>query len=188
MRRTIFRSPKCWRAGFKKKPQNPQNHRVVIKVVTKSPCFFDFCYSSQSSRQLFGVWSQLYFGIWTRNKVANEGNKEESSSILVRSSLLVTRNWGEWFDPWRDQTTVNCVSLATFSSLLWCRSFTYIRRCLFFVAAREVPLWHFKIWNIFIYTSLGGGNSNIFLFSPWTLGRWCNLTSICFKWVGSTTN
>ena len=35
---------------------------------------------------------------------------------------------------------------------------------------------------------LGGGNSNIFYFHPKKLGKWSNLTSICFKWVGSTTN
>ena len=112
MRRTIFRSPKCWRAGFKKKPQNPQNHRVVIKVVTKSPCFFDFCYSSQSSRQLFGVWSQLYFGIWTRNKVANEGKNKESSTItrLVMVILVGDKKLGGMI--WLmegSETTVNCV-------------------------------------------------------------------------------
>ena len=31
---------------------------------------------------------------------------------------------------------------------------------------------------------LGGGNSNIFYFHPETLGKWSNLTSIFFKWVG----
>ena len=35
---------------------------------------------------------------------------------------------------------------------------------------------------------LGGGNSKIFICSPRTLGKWFNLTSIFFKWVGSTTN
>ena len=34
---------------------------------------------------------------------------------------------------------------------------------------------------------LGGGFKD-FWFSPRTLGKWSNLTSICFKWVGSTTN
>ena len=37
-------------------------------------------------------------------------------------------------------------------------------------------------------TYLGGGNSNIFWFSPRTLGKVSNLTNIFFKWVGSTTN
>ena len=35
---------------------------------------------------------------------------------------------------------------------------------------------------------LGGDNSNMFDFPPRTLGKWSNLTSIFFKWVGSTTN
>ena len=34
---------------------------------------------------------------------------------------------------------------------------------------------------------LGGGNSKIFYFHPECLGKWSNLTSIFFKWVGSTT-
>ena len=36
--------------------------------------------------------------------------------------------------------------------------------------------------------SLGGGNSNIFYFHPEPWGRWSILTSIFFRWVGSTTN
>ena len=32
------------------------------------------------------------------------------------------------------------------------------------------------------------GGFKIFLCSPRTLGKWSNLTSILFKWVGSTTN
>ena len=36
--------------------------------------------------------------------------------------------------------------------------------------------------------SLGGGNSNMFYVSLRSLGKWSNLTSIFFKWVGSTTN
>ena len=35
---------------------------------------------------------------------------------------------------------------------------------------------------------LGGRFKYIFLFSPRKLGKWSNLTSIFFKWVGSTTN
>jgi len=34
---------------------------------------------------------------------------------------------------------------------------------------------------------LGGGNSNFFYFHPY-LGKIPNLTSIFFRWVGSTTN
>ena len=34
---------------------------------------------------------------------------------------------------------------------------------------------------------LGGGNSNIFLFSPRSLGKWSNLTSIFFQMGGSIT-
>ena len=33
-----------------------------------------------------------------------------------------------------------------------------------------------------------GGGFKYFLFSPQTLQKWSNLTSIFFKWVGSTTN
>ena len=32
-----------------------------------------------------------------------------------------------------------------------------------------------------------GGNSNMFYFHPY-FGKWSNLTSIFFRWVGSTTN
>ena len=39
----------------------------------------------------------------------------------------------------------------------------------------------------YIFHKLGGGNSKIFNFHPY-LEKWSNLTSICFKWVGSTTN
>ena len=35
---------------------------------------------------------------------------------------------------------------------------------------------------------LGGGNSNIFYFHHYYLGKWSNLTSIFVKWVGSTIN
>ena len=38
-----------------------------------------------------------------------------------------------------------------------------------------------------VRTSLGVGFKH-FSFSPRTLGKWSNLTSIFFKWVGSTTN
>ena len=45
-----------------------------------------------------------------------------------------------------------------------------------------------RIW--YRIAQLGGGNSNIFLFSSRNLGKISNLTNmlICFKWVGSTTN
>ena len=33
-----------------------------------------------------------------------------------------------------------------------------------------------------------GGGFKYFLFSPRTLRKWSNLTIICFKWVGSSTN
>ncbi len=33
-----------------------------------------------------------------------------------------------------------------------------------------------------------GGGFKYFLFSPRSLGKWSNLTSIVFRWVGSTTN
>ena len=36
-------------------------------------------------------------------------------------------------------------------------------------------------------SSLGGG-FKYFLFSPRSLGKWSNLTSIFFRWVGKTTN
>ena len=36
-------------------------------------------------------------------------------------------------------------------------------------------------------STLGGGFKHL-LFSPGSLGRWSNLTSIFFKWIGSTTN
>ena len=38
------------------------------------------------------------------------------------------------------------------------------------------------------YVFLGGGNSNIFLFSPRKLGKMNPFWLIFFKWVGSTTN
>ena len=36
-------------------------------------------------------------------------------------------------------------------------------------------------WEIFVVTSLGGGNSNMFLFPPRSLGKWSNLTSMVFR-------
>ena len=41
---------------------------------------------------------------------------------------------------------------------------------------------------IHTYPGLGGGNSNIFYFHPEPWGRCPILTSIFFRWVGSTTN
>ena len=42
-----------------------------------------------------------------------------------------------------------------------------------------------EVWNPKRISKLGGGNSNIFYFSP-CLGIWFNLTSIFFRWVAST--
>ena len=36
-------------------------------------------------------------------------------------------------------------------------------------------------WEIFVVTSLGGGNSNMFLFPPRSWGKWSNLTSMVFR-------
>ncbi len=46
-------------------------------------------------------------------------------------------------------------------------------------------LWMLQIF--FVQVNLGGGNSNIFYFHP-NLGKIPILTSIFFRWVGSTTN
>ena len=50
--------------------------------------------------------------------------------------------------------------------------------------------WSAKIFGFGQPWFPGGGFnvSNMILCSPRKLGKWSNLTSICFKWVGSTTN
>ena len=47
--------------------------------------------------------------------------------------------------------------------------------------------FHPELWGRFPFWLILGGFKD-FLFSPRTLGRWSNLTSIFFRWVGSTTN
>ena len=99
---TTFRSP-----FFVEEPTG-----VVIKVVTKSHVF-RFRLKQKDESLLLNSWLSPTFKpaiLWdlnpasTRNKVANEGRKIRNPlQVLLMSSLLVTRNWGEWFDWWRDQ-------------------------------------------------------------------------------------
>ncbi len=46
-------------------------------------------------------------------------------------------------------------------------------------------LWNriWKIWNTFSGNAGLGGGFKYFLFSPWSLGKWSNLTNIFFRWV-----
>ena len=53
-----------------------------------------------------------------------------------------------------------------------------VRGCFFF--------WHSRKMDENDY--LGGGNSNMFLFSPRKLGKWSILTSIFFRWVEPPTS
>ena len=52
---------------------------------------------------------------------------------------------------------------------------------------RPESIWSFQVGYGAGFQRLGGG-FKYFLFSPRSLGRWSNLTSIFFKCVGSTTN